>query len=238
MQILREEKQFITTIAVGVIALVWFYIVTYFVFNNNMLISINSVTWDNILIKLVDDYSSILFISTILLILNKKNLKDFHLCFTSQKEIFVLIVVMIILFFLHNDFTIGGFYKFFFYLVIISFGEEFLFRGFIYNRLKSKSEVIAIILSGIIWGIGHAILPSILTNAGIGHLLLSMCYEIGGGVVSGWYFIYIQEKSGSLWIPVLIHAILDYSVSYIGVFVAVITFAYFILKSKGKFKEI
>lgn len=222
----------IVAIAVGIIELVWFYIVSNFAFHFNMLISKDSVTWDNILIKLAVDYSVMLFIPTILLTINKKNLKDFNLCLESQKEIYILITVVIAFFILHNDFTIRGFYKFFFYLVVVSFGEEFLYRGFVYNRLKVKSEVIAIILSGMLWGIAHAILPSIQSNKDIIQMLLAMRNEVFGGILSGWYFIYLQEKSKTLWFPVLIHALLDYSFSFLGALVAVVAFIYLKMKSK------
>ncbi len=228
----RDGKQFLSATAVGVIALVWFYIVSSYFFNNNLLISINSVTWDNILIKLADDYSAMLFIPTTIIIINRKNLKDFNLCLESKKEIYFLILVMFTFFILHNDFTIMGFYKFFFYLVVVSFGEEFLFRGFVYNRLKIKSEVIAIILSGMLWGIAHAILPSIQSNKDIIQILFAMRVEVFGGILSGWYFIYLKEKSKTLWFPVLIHALLDYSFSFLGVLVAVSAFIHLKIKSK------
>ncbi len=228
----RMEKQFLSAIVVGTIELVWFYMASNFVFHNNMLISKDSVTWDNILIKLTVDYSVMLFIPTILLIINNKNLKDFNLCLESQKEIFLLIAVIIVFFILHNDFTIRGFYKFFFYLVVISFGEEFLYRGFVYNRLKIKSESIAIISTGILWGIAHAIIPSIQSNKGIIQMLFAMRVEVFGGILIGWYFIYLQEKSKTLWYPVLIHAILDYSISFFGVLVAVIAFIHLRMESK------
>lgn len=228
----REGKQLLSAIAVGVTALVWFYVVSSYFFNNNLLISINSVTWDNILIRFADDYSAMLFIPTIIIIINRSNLKDFNLCMESKKEIYFLILVMITFFILHSDFTIMGFYKFFFYLVVVSFGEEFLFRGVVYNRLKIKSEVIAIILSGMLWGMAHAILPSIQSNKDIIQMLFAMRNEVFNGILSGWYFIYLKEKSKTLWFPVLIHALLDYSFSFLGVLVAVLSFIYLKIKSK------
>lgn len=228
----KEEKQFISAVAVAVITLVWFYIVSSFFFNNNMLISIHSVNWDNILIKLADDYSVMLFIPTILLIINRKNLKDFNLCMESKKEIFLLLSIMIIFFILHNDFSIRGFYKFFFYLVVVSFGEEFLFRGFVYNRLKFKSKAVAIIISGTLFGVAHAILPSIQANKDILQIVFAMSNYVFMGILGGWYFIYLQEKSKTLWVPVLIHALLDYSFSFFGVLSAVIAFIYLKIKSR------
>lgn len=228
----KWKKQFVITIAVVIIALSWFYIVSKFLFDNNKFISINSVTRDNILIKFAGDYIVMLFIPSIILIIYKKNLKDFNLCLDSHREITVLTIIMIIFFVLHNDFTIGGFYKFFFYLIVVSFGEEFLFRGFVYNRLIIESKAAAIILSGLLWGITHAIIPSIQSNKDVIQMLFAMRNEVFGGILSGWYFIYLQEKSKTLWFPVLIHALLDYSYSFFGAVVAVIAFIYLRMKSK------
>ena len=182
--------------------------------------------------KFLEDYAAMLLLPTILIIMNRKHLSDFGLCYKSKKEIFSLLVVMIVLFILHNDFTIKGFYPMFFYLVVVGFGEEFIYRGFIYNRLKCNSKVMAIILSGILWGITHAIMPSLLSNTDSYKSLLSMWDEIGGFIIMGWYFIYLQEKSKTLWIPILVHAILDYTVGPIGFLTAIGTLIYYLVKSK------
>lgn len=228
----KDRKSFITAIVVGIFQFVWFYSVVYYTFNHDILISQNIVTWDNITIKFIEDYCVMLLFPTIIIILNKNHLSDFKLCWDSKKEIFFLVIVVIILFLLHNNFTVTGVYKIYFYVVVVAFGEEFIYRGFLYNKLKDNSKLLAIILSGILWGITHAILPSIIHNVGIGELLLSMCDQIGGGIIMGWCFIYIQEKSKTLWIPILIHAILDYTVGSVGTFIAIGAFIYFRLKSK------
>lgn len=232
MKILKDKKYFIIPLVLGIFQFVWLYINIYLAFKNNMLISQNNVTWDNIFIKFADDYFSMLLLPTILIIANRRNLKDFGLCYESKKESCILLAIMALLFILHNDFTITGVYKFFFYLVVVAFGEEFIYRGFLYNRLKYNSKVVAIILSGVLWGIGHAIMPSILNNFSVVQLLLLMSNGIGGGILMGWYFIYIQEKSKTLWIPILVHAILDYTVGAIGILTAMGTFLYFLFKAK------
>lgn len=226
------RKYFIIPLILGCFQFALLYISIYWAFRNNVLISQNNVTLNNIPIKFLNDYFSMLLLPSIFIIANRRNLKDFGLCCGSKKESFILLAIMLLLFILHNDFTITGFYKFFFYLVVVAFGEEFIYRGFLYNRLKGNSKAVAIILSGILWGSAHAIMPSILNNSSIGQLLLSMSDEIGGGILMGWYFIYIQEKSKTLWIPILIHAILDYTVGGIGIFTAIGTFLYFFFKPR------
>ncbi|MBP1925612.1 hypothetical protein J2Z76_001471 [Sedimentibacter acidaminivorans] len=76
--------------------------------------------------------------------------------------------------------------------------------------------------------------PSILNNSNIFKEIL---HEIGGGILSGWYFIYIQEKSGISWIPILIHAILDYSYLFFEPLVAIATLIYYIKLSKNHKKK-
>ena len=232
MKVLKNIKSLVISIAVGIFQFALLYFTIYLALKNIMLISQNSVTWNNITMKFLEDYSAMLLLPTILIIINRRHLSDFGLCYESKREIFILLVILILLFICHNDFTITGLYKFLFYLVVVAFGEEFIYRGFLYNRLKCNSKVVAIILSGTLWGICHAIMPSIIHNADIGKYLLSMCNEIGGGIVFGWYFIYLQEKSKTLWIPILIHAILDYTVGVIGTFTAIGILVYFWVKSK------
>jgi membrane protease YdiL (CAAX protease family) len=200
-----------------------------------MIISVKNVTWDNILIKLAGDYLIMLLLPTLIIIIYRKKLTDLNLKYTSKKEIYILSIILIIFFFLHNDYSITGFYKFFFYFIVVSFGEEFIYRGYIYNKLKEKSVIQAIIISGILWGVNHAILSSVVDNSNI---LKGMIYEMGGGILSGWYFIYIQEKSGTLWIPILIHALQDYSYMFFGPLVAIVTLIYYIkLSNNLKQKE-
>ncbi|BCN30411.1 CPBP family intramembrane glutamic endopeptidase [Anaeromicropila herbilytica] len=232
MSLFKKNNYLIIPILTGVFDFIWFYFIIYFAHKNNLLFSINEVTWNTITTKFLIDFLAMLFIPSIIIIACKKQLSDFQLCMNSKYEIMALLGVMTILFILHNEFGILGLYRFFFYLVVIAFGEEFIYRGFIYNKIKSNSKYLAIIISGTLWGIMHSILPSIVSNANLPQFILSICSEIGGGILIGWYYIYLLEKSKSLWIPTLVHAIIDYSVSYIGTIVAIIIFFYFLKKSR------
>lgn len=231
---MRTEKMkfLILPVTAGILALVLTYLISYYAYNNNILIGANDVTWNTVLNKFICDYLVMLLIPSIILIANKKNLHEFRLCFNSKYEILFLSGIMLVLFFLHGNFTVSGLYSFFFYLIVVAFGEEFIFRGFIYNRIKYKSKVWAIIVSGILWGVGHAILPAVIWDYSMIQLLIVICSQIGGGILMGWYFIYLQEKSKTLWIPVLVHAILDYTVGGIGIITAIFVFAYFFLNSR------
>ena len=133
--------------------------------------------------------------------------------------------------------TIRGYYKFFFYLVVVSFSEELVFRGYVYNELLRHNKLLAVIVSGFFWGIFHAILPGLLAGDGLGQIGIRMLSEIGGGIITGYYFIYLLEKSKSLFIPINIHAILDYQVGGIGVIVAIATGVYFFMLDRKKLQK-
>lgn len=41
-------------------------------------------------------------------------------------------------------------------------------------------------------------------------IIMGAVSELGGGILAGGYFIFLYEISGTIFLPVLIHAILDY----------------------------
>lgn len=194
MSIFRVKNYMEVPILTGILEFLWLYLIVYYTHKNNLFVSITNVTWNNIITKLLFDYLSMLLIPTIIIIIYKKQLCDFQLCMNSKFDIIVLLGVMIILFFLHNDFGILGLYRFFFYLVVVAFSEEFIYRGFIYNKLKSNSKCFAIIISGVLWGVGHSVLPSIISNANLSQLFLSMFSQIGIGIFMSWYFIFHSDS--------------------------------------------
>jgi membrane protease YdiL (CAAX protease family) len=202
------------------------------------IIALDEITWSNVGTKILVDVISMLIIPLILLIVYRKHWKDFNLHIESRVLIVILLIALSLLFQLHNDFTIKGFYQLLYYLFVVAFAEEFLYRGFIYNRLKVHSKVLAIIISGALWGLPHSILASILTNASAGDIMINMLSQIVGGVFAGWFFIYLQEKSKTLLVPILIHAILNYTIGYLGAVITVAVFLYYRIKYRPKDERI
>ncbi len=202
-----------------------------------MLISINSITKNNVGTKFIGDFFVTLFVPLILIMIYRKRLIEFKLQFMHTYLQYTLIGVMILFFILHRDFTIRGYYKFFFYLVVVGFSEELVFRGYVYNELLRHNKLLAVIVSGFFWGILHAILPGLLAGDGLGQIGIRMLSEIGGGIITGYYFIYLLEKSKSLFIPIYIHAILDYQVGGIGVIAAIATGVFFFMLDRKKLQK-
>lgn len=61
-----------------------------------------------------------------------------------------------------------------------------------------------------------------------------MLSEMGGGIASGYYFIYLLDKSKSLFIPIFVHAILNYTVGYIGILTAIGAGVYLFILDRKK----
>ena len=224
-------------IIVSLFYTIYFYALTKFVIEHNMLINIKNVTINNVGMKFIDDFFAMLLLPLILTVINRKRLIEFKLQFMHSHLQYILITIMIVLFLLHKDLTIRGYYKFFFYLVVVGFGEEFIFRGYVYNELLRHNKFLAIIVSGFFWGILHAILPGLLAGDVLGQIGIRMLSEIGGGIATGYYFIYLLEKSKSLFIPVFVHSILDYSVGSIGIVAAIGTGVYLFILDRRKLQK-
>lgn len=202
-----------------------------------MHISVYNITVGNIYRKLMEDFVVMLLIPCILMIIYRGRLIELKLHFRHTYLQYALIIIMAVLFILHNDFTIQGFYKPFFYLVIVAFGEEFVFRGYVYNKLSKHNRLLAIIVSGFFFGILHSILPGILAGNSLGRIVFSMLNEIGGGIIIGYYYIYLLEKSKSLYIPIFVHAIADYSRGGIGIITMIGAGIYLYMADRNKTKQ-
>ncbi|WP_027626352.1 CPBP family intramembrane glutamic endopeptidase [Clostridium lundense] len=91
----------------------------------------------------------------------------------------------------------------------------------------------AILISGILFGIIHSIQPSIISESNILIMIKDMFNQVGGGLVSGFIFILYLEKSGSIFVPILIHALLDYSYNILGLLVAGVVLGYLFIANRN-----
>lgn len=217
----KYDSRIVMPAIVLLIYTIYFYLISKLFINHDLLISISDITVRNIGIKFVDDFLAMLFFPLVIIMVNRKKLTEFKLQFTYSYLLYTLTAIMLLLFLLHRDFTVKGYYKFFFYLVVIGFGEEFMFRGYAYNRMAGYNKMLAVIISGLFWGIMHSILPGLLAGRSPELILTGMISEIGGGIAIGYYYIYLMEKSQLLFVPILVHSIMDYSISSIAIIIAV-----------------
>lgn len=230
------KKTIVKYIIFEIVLLVYASIVVYFE-NKVGYISFEELTQANIFLRFIKD-ALVLFLPAILvLIWFRKRLDEIGIKKTEIPLCAILLGTYILFFFLRGDYaSIEGCYKFFFYLLLTALGEELWSRGFIYLQIKKYNIVAAVIISGVFFGIGHSILPAILQNYTIGEIIGSISSQIGGGIVGGMIFIFYLEFSGSIFVPILIHALIDYSYGMGGLIVAIVTAIYLIVKRYMKRK--
>ena len=234
----HKNKSIIKYIVIEVIWLLYFIGVTYME-NKVGYIYFEELSSANILRRFIQDALILLLPSIVVMAFFRKRWSEIGIKKNEIVLCFLLFGIYVLFFFLRGDYShVEGCYKFLFCLCLTAFGEEMWSRGFIYLQIKKYNKIVAVIISGAFFGIAHSILPAILQNYTTGELIGSMSSQIGGGIVGGLIFIFYLEYAGTIFIPILIHALLDYSYGKCGLFVAIVTAIYLFVKRmierKGK----
>ena len=101
----------------------------------------------------------------------------------------------------------------FYYLVIVAFAKEFVIRDACTYFLRDASWPLRYLLPNFFFA-----LPHVFNYAGWGTInggvLINFLFNgiLLGYVLSGCLLQLLKEKSGSIWLPVLLHCLMDYSV--------------------------
>lgn len=101
-------------------------------------------------------------------------------------------------------------YKVFYYLLIIAFEEEFVVRGLCTYLLKDEKAVIRYLIPNVMFALMHVFSFYGWGELNAGLILRFVTSQVSGYLIMGCFLLFLKEKSGTIWIPVLIHAILDY----------------------------
>lgn len=90
-------------------------------------------------------------------------------------------------------------------MLCVGFLEEIIFRGFLFRALLARSAAVAVVVSSVTFGLGHAV------NAvnGSGMDLLSNLCQIAYAVAFGFLFVIIFWRSGSLLPCAVTHAAIN-----------------------------
>ncbi|MEG1351370.1 MAG: CPBP family intramembrane glutamic endopeptidase [Bacilli bacterium] len=199
---------------IGIYMVYFFFIIKYF-YSHDMFIGLKSINESNISIKLLDDFlSSSLMVIIIIFItfMKKQSLSRIGITKNNSKLAIILLCIYFGMFFIKGDYSLVGIYKCFFYLIIVSLTEELIFRGYLFTELERELPTyLAIIISGMMWGAMHAFMPIIMNNYSFIQSVNAILSELGGGILGAVIYVYIYKKSKSLTIPIMIHAILDFS---------------------------
>lgn len=102
-------------------------------------------------------------------------------------------------------------YSLLYYTAFIAFCEEFVVRGVCAGLLQNEPTAVRYLVPNILFAAMHVFAYADFGALTAAYLLHFICSQMAGLVAMGCLFQYLKEKSGSLWIPVLVHAILDYT---------------------------
>ena len=187
--------------------------------NHWMVTSTGEITGENFMVQLLL-HSTVMLAAPLLIILAcRTGPRELGVTADSRPLCAVLAAVYGAFFLIAGDYSAAGCYRAVYLLFSVSLGEELFFRGWSYRRLKQVHIGAAVAVSGAFWGAGHAVYPGILAGKSISEILLSMVVggsagmNVFGGIASGVLFIALLEWSGTLLVPILVHALLDYSPS-------------------------
>lgn len=103
-------------------------------------------------------------------------------------------------------------YNLFYYLVIIAFEEEFVTRGVCVYLLRDEDWPLRYLLPNLLFGLMHLFSHADFGAITADYVLKFLFTELFGLAAVGCLMQYIKEKSGTLWLPVLLHTLMDYSV--------------------------
>lgn len=89
-------------------------------------------------------------------------------------------------------------------MLLVGLIEELIFRGFLFRALLKKDPApVAIAISAVTFGVGH--LVNLLAGQGGMESLLQVFFAVAWGAM----FTFVFYKSGSLWVCIAVHGLVD-----------------------------
>ena len=233
-----KKKTLLKYIIIGILSVVYFYIAIQLSCKFGY-VTLSELDGSNVLLRFASDCIFSLVPIIVILLMFRKSLDELSINFKQPVLCMILLGVYLLCFVLHGDFSVAGWYKLFFYIIFVAGFEELWARGLLYLQLKSCGKAMAILISGMLFGIVHAVVPSVVNGDGLGEMFLSMFSYLGFGLIGGLMFVFLLEMSGTIFVPILIHAIMDfapYPLVYIVSLVGTVVWLIF-AKTKKSHKE-
>ncbi|MBQ7359983.1 MAG: CPBP family intramembrane metalloprotease [Lachnospiraceae bacterium] len=161
---------------------------------------------------------AIILLIVSLLLLKKKAAEFF--CFKIEKKIAKILVPVLAVVYAISlvrqlivyDDQVTQAFRWVYYLVFISFFEEFECRAVMPALLKGRvCKWVEWLLPSLLFAVGHLIMP-IVQGKDLAELGMILMSTIGGYTLFGLFFEWCKRASGSLWVGVLLHAIMDFGI--------------------------
>ncbi len=156
----------------------------------------------------------ILVISIVML--KKEFINEMYMKVEGKKQwmlvIFLIAVYMgrIIYYLVTSDNKIMGIYRIFYYLIFVAFVEEFICRGVCAYLVKDEKTVVRYLVPNLAFSSMHIFNYSGWNSLSVSYIMHFLTASLIGLLVGGIIFQLMKEKSGTIWVPILVHAICDY----------------------------
>ena len=162
--------------------------------------------------------AAILVILIFFIILRKNFVSEMYLKISEKKQkitVFILTAILLavtVFCLITKADKITILYNLLYYTVFIALEEELLVRGVCVYLLKDESNYIRYLVPNILFAAMHLFSYANWGKITPVYVFSFITSQMLGLVLTGCIFQYLKEKSGTIWIPVLVHAILDYMV--------------------------
>ena len=161
---------------------------------------------------------AILVILIFFIILRKNFVSEMYLKISEKKQKITVLILTVILLavtvfcLITKADKITILYNLLYYTVFIALEEELLVRGVCVYLLKDESNYIRYLVPNILFAAMHLFSYANWGKITSVYVFSFITSQMLGLVLTGCIFQYLKEKSGTIWITVLVHAILDYMV--------------------------
>lgn len=216
---MRKNRDLILSIVIPMIAVLWEFLYYKILFNNNMLISLDDLSENNIFNILIQHIVvNLPIIIFFIIALKKINYKKLYFNLPTKKLWKIILMILAVVYFglfiygfsiSHN--IVKALYSFIFYLIFVSFGEEYIFRCLIPFLQKDKlPKTIEWFLPNILFSLMHLIILFVDTSGLNEITLTALIIYLITTIIFGVVMELLKRKSGSLYVPILAHAIYDF----------------------------
>lgn len=160
---------------------------------------------------------SILLLVITAFILRKNFVADMYLGVKTKKQrilviiLGVVLLVMVGILLVTKEDKVTVLYNLFYYLFFVAFFEEFVVRGVCVHILKDFSAAYRYLVPNLCFAMMHIFVTYGFGELTIAQVLRFLVSSLSGYVILGCLFQLLKEKSGTLWVPILLHAIMDFS---------------------------
>lgn len=220
----KWRKLILETILVWIICIVDILWSVHFIYSwrqNGTIISVRDVSTDlggilgqNIIVSAIAIF---LFLLT-LICLREQFTEAMYMKISGKRQrnaLFICLGVLIVMTFVAlvmKEDKITVLYSLLYYTVFVAFTEEFVVRDVCVYLLRAENKWVCYLVPNLLFAGMHLFAYADWGKITLSYVISFVTSQMLGLVVIGCLFQFLKEKSGTIWVPVLVHAILDYSI--------------------------